>query len=85
MLIVADMGCTPPTAAFPDYTPASQTPFKLYRAPMPGSATEDEGTLRDRLLLAGETDTMEYVSGNWDAGPGSSQELRRERRGYAGE
>ncbi|PWY98359.1 hypothetical protein BCV70DRAFT_218806 [Testicularia cyperi] len=68
-------------ASFADYNPAPSTNFSLYRA----DALPDEAGYRtddandERLILAGETDTMAYVGSNFEFG--SSVEAR----GYSGE
>lgn len=67
-------------ASFADYAPAPSTSFNLYRA----DGIPDESGYRDdeddeRLLLAGETDTMAYVGSNFEYGSSV------ENRGYTGE
>lgn len=67
-------------ASFADFAPAPSTSFNLYRA----EGIPDESGYRDddddeRLLLAGETDTMAYVGTNFEFGSSA------ENRGYTGE
>lgn len=86
----ADAPIGPVLASFADFAPPKNTRFSLYCAP--SDAASDEGTPRaahmnDRLVLAGETPTIQYASGNWGWGAASSApvDLRREARGYSGE
>lgn len=67
-------------ASFADYNPAPSTKFSLYRAdglPDETGARSEGGD--ERLLLAGETDTIAYVGNNFEFGSSS------EARGYTGE
>ncbi|KAJ1022574.1 hypothetical protein NDA16_003563 [Ustilago loliicola] len=67
-------------ASFADYNPAPSTKFSLYRAdglPDETGARPEGGD--ERLLLAGETDTIAYVGNNFEFGSSS------EARGYTGE
>ncbi|SPC68038.1 related to RPA49 - 49 kD subunit of DNA-directed RNA polymerase I [Ustilago sp. UG-2017b] len=67
-------------ASFADYNPAPSTKFSLYRAdglPDETGARPEEGD--ERLLLAGETDTIAYVGNNFEFGSCA------EARGYTGE
>ena len=66
-------------ASFADYTPASSTKFSLYRADGLPDETGARTDADERLLLAGETDTIAYVGNNFEFGSSS------EARGYTGE
>ncbi|GAC93694.1 hypothetical protein PHSY_001259 [Pseudozyma hubeiensis SY62] len=67
-------------ASFADYKPAPSTKFSLYRADgLPDETGASFNHVDERLLLAGETDTMAYVGNNFEFG--SSSEVR----GYTGE
>ncbi|PWN53433.1 RNA polymerase I associated factor, A49-like protein [Violaceomyces palustris] len=69
----------PVLASFADFTPSPSTPFTLYRAePLAGAPVNGEG-IQDRLVLAGETDTIEYLGDNWRFGN------LEENKGYTGE
>ncbi|TKY84665.1 hypothetical protein EX895_006567 [Sporisorium graminicola] len=67
-------------ASFADYNPAPSTKFSLYRADgLPDETGASSNDTDERLLLAGETDTMAYVGNNFEFGSSS------EARGYSGE
>ena len=66
-------------ASFADYNPAPSTKFSLYRADGLPDETGAQADKDERLLLAGETDTMAYVGNNFEFGSSS------EARGYTGE
>lgn len=67
-------------ASFADYTPAPSTKFSLYRADgLPDETGAHTDGADERLLLAGETDTIAYVGNNFEFGSSS------EARGYTGE
>lgn len=79
----------PVLASFAEFEPAS-TDFALYSAPSDGSSSTDKepsASVNDRLLLAGETPKIQYLSSNWGWGASSQApaDLRRETRGYSGE
>lgn len=73
-------------ASFGEFQPGTSTDFSLYHASDSG---EDNGaaTMKDGLLVTGETPTVQYLSTNWDLGASSSAPpaLRRDTRGYSGE
>lgn len=67
-------------ASFADYNPAPSTRFSLYRADgLPDEVGASINNADERLLLAGETDTMAYVGNNFEFGSSA------EARGYTGE
>lgn len=67
-------------ASFADYNPAPSTKFSLYRADgLPDETGAHTGDADERLLLAGETDTIAYVANNFEFGSSA------EARGYTGE
>ncbi|SJX63844.1 related to RPA49-49 kD subunit of DNA-directed RNA polymerase I [Sporisorium reilianum f. sp. reilianum] len=67
-------------ASFADYNPAPSTKFSLYRADgLPDETGASTNGSDERLLLAGETDTMAYVGNNFEFGSSA------EARGYTGE
>ncbi|ETS61763.1 hypothetical protein PaG_03859 [Moesziomyces aphidis] len=67
-------------ASFADYNPAPSTKFSLYRAEgLPDETGARDDASDERLLLAGETDTMAYVGNNFEFGSTA------EARGYTGE
>lgn len=67
-------------ASFADYNPAPSTKFSLYRADgLPDENGAQPDAADERLLLAGETDTMAYVGNNFEFGSNP------ESRGYTGE
>ncbi|CDR87395.1 related to RPA49-49 kD subunit of DNA-directed RNA polymerase I [Sporisorium scitamineum] len=67
-------------ASFADFNPAPSTKFSLYRADgLPDETGASTNDADERLLLAGETDTMAYVGNNFEFGSSS------EARGYTGE
>ena len=79
----------PVLAEMAEFEPSS-TDFALYSAPSygsNGSESEKSATMNDRLLLAGDTPKIQYLSSNWGWGASSQAppDLRRETRGYAGE
>ncbi|EST09611.1 RNA polymerase I associated factor, A49-like protein [Kalmanozyma brasiliensis GHG001] len=66
-------------ASFADYNPAPSTKFSIYRADgLPDETGASTNDTDERLLLAGETDTMAYVGNNFEFGSSS------EARGYTG-
>lgn len=67
-------------ASFADYNPAPSTKFSFYRADgLPDETGAQTDQADERLLLAGETDTIAYVGNNFEFGSSS------EARGYTGE
>ena len=64
----------------------------MYRAPSDAPNAENvenpqPANMDDRLLLAGETDVMQYTSSNWGWGASARApaDMRRETRGYSGD
>lgn len=82
-------GIGPVLVSLADFCPPSSTDFTLYRADASGddAAQDAPATLDDRLLLAGETQTIQYISGNWGWGASAETpvDIRRETRGYTGD
>lgn len=81
-----------------DFMPDKHANFQLYRAPSDAiepsesasgstSTSVPLATLDDRLLLAGDTNAIQYTSTNWGWGASAraAPELRRETRGYSGD
>lgn len=77
-----------------DFVPAEDAAFTLYTNPSLSTKKKRRKsdaaggpTLEDNLILAGETDSIEYVGGNWSAHAtvGTDESLRTEARGYSGE
>lgn len=77
-----------------DFVPAKDATFTLYSNPSAShkkkrrkSDSVPDPTLEDNFILAGETDSIEYVGGNWSAHAtvGTDEALRTESRGYSGE
>lgn len=77
-------------ASFSDFVPPKTTAFSLYRASGDGHESDTTSTtpkIDDRLLVAGSTPTVQYLSSNWGWGASSQakSDIRRETRGYSGE
>ncbi|WFD43322.1 DNA-directed RNA polymerase I subunit rpa49 [Malassezia psittaci] len=78
----------PVLAELAEFTPKS-IEFAMYAAP--SDDANEEGSkhakVNDRLLVAGDTPEIQYLSSNWGWGASSKApaDLRRETRGYAGE
>ena len=63
----------PVLAEMAEFEPSS-TDFALYSAPSygsNGSESEKSATMNDRLLLAGDTPKIQYLSSNWGWGASS--------------
>ena len=71
---------TPATATFADYKPAANAQFNLYRSEGLGRASGSSSrSSNECLVLAGETETIEYLGSNFQYGSQPSE------RGYTGE
>lgn len=70
-----------------DFEPPRDVQYTLHHQVASGSSGIRGASLKDRLILSGETDTIDYVAWNQDirANTVEEQKDKRECRGYTGE
>jgi DNA-directed RNA polymerase I subunit RPA49 len=71
-----------------DFVPPRDVEYTLHHRQAATASSSSQGaTLQDRLVFAGESDTMDYVAWNFDMGASVNDDTkeRQEARGYAGE
>jgi DNA-directed RNA polymerase I subunit RPA49 len=71
-----------------DFVPPRDVEYTLHHRQAASSSSSSQGaSLRDRLVFAGESDTMDYVAWNFDMNASVDDEAktRQEARGYSGE
>lgn len=71
-----------------DFVPPRDIDYTLHHRQAASSSSSSQGaSLRDRLVFAGESDTMDYVAWNFDMNASVDDEAktRQEARGYSGE
>jgi DNA-directed RNA polymerase I subunit RPA49 len=69
-----------------DFAPPRDIEYTLHHQSTSTSGSSSGASMEDKLILAGESDTMDFVAWNFDlnASEEDEEKLRRESRGYAG-